>query len=191
MWRLMRTSFGVGLYPRYERARVAALTYPEIGAAVDGPMPAGYDHLDARARVGSADGFERAREALFGWALQRHVGATVHPPDARPTPGTTVLLRLGLGPLRMIAPCRVVWAVDEPDRAGFAYGTLPGHPERGEEAFILQRTGEGTVLTIRAFSRPARWFSRLGAPVSRLVQRWATAAYLRAIPSAMQPSANS
>jgi uncharacterized protein (UPF0548 family) len=30
-------------------------------------------------------------------------------------------------------PCRVVYVVDEPRRAGFAYGTLPGHPEIGGE----------------------------------------------------------
>ena len=32
-----------------------------------------------------------------------------------------------LGLLR--APCRVVYVIDEPDVRGFAYGTLPGHPE--------------------------------------------------------------
>ena len=35
-------------------------------------------------------------------------------------------------------PCRVVYVVDEPDRRGFAYGTLPGHPESGEELFLVR-----------------------------------------------------
>ena len=39
--------------------------------------------------------------------------------------GSEVIVHLG--PVR--APCRVVYVVDEPDRRGFAYGTLPGHPE--------------------------------------------------------------
>ena len=34
------------------------------------------------------------------------------------------------------APCRVVYVIDEPDIRGFAYGTLPGHPESGEERFV-------------------------------------------------------
>jgi uncharacterized protein (UPF0548 family) len=175
----------------YANALGAQPTYPEIGASVDGPLPPGYDHVDGRVRVGAAGDFERARAALLGWAPQRHAGIEVHPRDARPEPGTTVLLRMGLGPLRITAPCRVVLAIDEPGRAGFAYGTLPGHPERGEESFVLLRTDTDTLLVIRAFSRPARWFSRLGAPVSRMVQRRVTAAYLRSIPSAIQPSANS
>jgi uncharacterized protein (UPF0548 family) len=191
MGRLMSSSYGGGLRRGYERARAVSPTYPEVGASVDGPLPSGYDHVEARAQVGAAGDFERAREALFGWAPQRYAGIAVHPPDAVPTLGATVLLRIRLGPLRITAPCRVSWTADDADRAGFAYGTLPGHPERGEEAFILRRTSEGTVLTIRAFSRPDRWYSRLGAPVSRLVQRHVTAAYLRAIPSAIQPSANS
>jgi len=175
----------------YANALGAQPTYPEIGASLDGPLPPGYDHVDGRVRVGTADEFERARAALFGWAPQRHAGIEIHPADARPDVGTTVLLRIGFGPLRITAPCRVVRVVDEPGRAGFAYGTLPGHPERGEESFVLHRTDSDTMFEIRAFSRPARWFSHVGAPVSRMVQRRVTAAYLRGIPSAIPPSANS
>lgn len=72
--------------------------------------------------------------------------------------------------------------MDEPDRVGFAYGTLPGHPECGEQSFVVTRDETGAVwFTIRAFSRPARWFSRLGAPVTRVLQRLATRRYLRAL----------
>ncbi len=80
-------------------------------------------------------------------------------------------------------PCRVVDVVDEPDRRGFAYGTLPGHPETGEERFMAQRdpqTGEVTA-TICAFSNPATWVTRLGGPVARLVQRLMTQRYLKAL----------
>jgi uncharacterized protein (UPF0548 family) len=34
---------------------------------------------------------------------------------------------------------RVVAVADEPDRCGFAYGTLPGHAVCGEEAFVVAR----------------------------------------------------
>ncbi len=51
--------------------------------------------------------------------------------------------------------CRVVDVVDQPDRCGFVYGTLPNHPEQGEESFIASRSANG-VLTfeIVAVSRP-------------------------------------
>jgi uncharacterized protein (UPF0548 family) len=184
------SSYGPVVHRRYARAVAADPTYPDVGAAVTGRFPPGYDHIDERVRVGPADEFERARAALFTWTLQRHARVHVHPPDARPAVGATVLLLRRFGPFRVIAPCRVTWAEDRPGRAGFAYGSLPGHPERGEESFVLDRDEDGTWLRIRAFSRPARWYARLGAPVTRLVQRRILAAYLRAI-CAVQPSANS
>ena len=37
-----------------------------------------------------------------------------------------------------LAPA-VVYIIHEPDRQGFAYGTLPGHPESGDEALMSER----------------------------------------------------
>ncbi len=74
--------------------------------------------------------------------------------------------------------------MDEPRRRGFAYGTLPGHPESGEEAFIVEQHDDDSVtFTITAFSRPATWLARLGGPLGRAVQDRVTARYLRALPA--------
>ena len=70
------------------------------------------------------------------------------------------------------------------DHRGFAYGTLPQHPERGEEAFELVREGSRMVFRVTAFSRPRHPLARLGAPVSRLVQQHMNQADLRAMRSA-------
>lgn len=76
--------------------------------------------------------------------------------------------------------------VDEPDRYGFAYGTLPLHPEEGEEAFLVERGDAGEVrFRIVAFSRPSHWAARLGGPVSRRVQQRALRAYLDALQRAV------
>lgn len=84
--------------------------------------------------------------------------------------------------LRLRFPCRVVYVLDEPQRRGFAYGTLPGHAERGEEAFLVDRHDDGSVwITIRAFSRPANAFWWLVDPVLRIAQHLATQRYLRAL----------
>lgn len=83
----------------------------------------------------------------------------------------------------MTAPCRVVFIIDEANRRGFAYGTLPGHPVSGEELFLVSydsRTEE-VVAAVTAFSRHATWWSRLGAPVTLAAQRLVTARYLRAL----------
>ena len=45
----------------------------------------------------------------------------------------------------IVAPCRVVYVTTEPGQFGFAYGTLQGHPEHGEEAFHVTKQGDGTV----------------------------------------------
>jgi uncharacterized protein (UPF0548 family) len=95
-------------------------------------------------------------------------------------PGDTAKLRMALWPFPI--PARVVYVIDEPSRHGFAYGTLPGHPERGEEAFVVERLADGSVwLVIRAFSRPAGPLSWIGYPVARLLQALYTARYERAL----------
>jgi uncharacterized protein (UPF0548 family) len=95
-------------------------------------------------------------------------------------PGDTALLRWPLWPSNI--PARVVYVIDEPDRKGFAYGTLPGHPERGEESFVVERRADESVwLVVRAFSRPANAFFWASYPALRLMQAIFTARYLRAL----------
>ena len=95
-------------------------------------------------------------------------------------PGDSALLKWVLWPAKI--PTRVVYVIDEPDRKGFAYGTLPGHPERGEESFVVERrTDESVWLTIRAFSRPSnRWFWA-AYPLLRMMQAIFTERYKRAL----------
>jgi uncharacterized protein (UPF0548 family) len=111
-------------------------------------------------------------------------GEPVYAPDGTIllAPGDTVMLGIRFGPVRVHAPARVVYVVDEPTRRGFAYGTLPGHPEDGEESFVVERADDGSVwIVIRAFSRPSRWYWWLVAPVLRLTQEFYTRRYLRAL----------
>jgi len=84
---------------------------------------------------------------------------------------TTVLV----GPWWIDAPVRVIEVIDTSTAAGFTYGTLPGHPENGEERFLVRLDSDGTVRAeIRAFSRPGRWFSRVAGPAGRHIQRTTT-----------------
>lgn len=93
-----------------------------------------------------------------------------------------MLLSLGGGPIRIGAPRRVVYTVTEPRRQGFAYGTLPGHPESGEEAFTVEQKPDVTItFTITAFSRPGTATARIAGPLGRLIQRRVTSRYLRAM----------
>ncbi|HWH97505.1 MAG TPA: DUF1990 domain-containing protein, partial [Pseudolysinimonas sp.] len=97
-------------------------------------------------------------------------------------PGETVILLLGWRLLSLRIPVRIVYLIDEPTRRGFAYGTLPGHPESGEEAFIVeQRDDESVWLTIRAFSRPGHPALWAAYPVLRLLQAIFTSRYEHAL----------
>jgi uncharacterized protein (UPF0548 family) len=166
-----------------DRLREADLTYPEAGATA-GLLPPAYHHLRRTVTIGyGTQAFTTAADALAGW--QVHVGAGLHVSASAPTaePGSVVQLSLGLGAIQVGAPCRVVYVIDEPDRRGFAYGTLPGHPERGEEAFIISRRPDATVtFTITAFSSPASSLAKAAGPFGRAIQRRITSRYLRAIP---------
>ncbi|WP_158864044.1 DUF1990 family protein [Leifsonia sp. AG29] len=96
--------------------------------------------------------------------------------------GMTALLKVPFGPFKVSAPVRVVYVIDEPFRKGFAYGTLHGHPESGEELFMVEHRDDDTVwFVLRAFSRPSNAFYRLGSPVLGMVQRRYTNRYLRAL----------
>ena len=93
---------------------------------------------------------------------------------------TLTIPLLGFIPIR--AYTRVLSIVDEPGRRGFVYGTLPGHPERGEEAFLVTIDADGTVrAVVQGFSRPAPGIWILGAPILRLVQSIYTRRYLRVL----------
>ena len=78
---------------------------------------------------------------------------------------------------------RVVAVVDTPDTRGFAYGTLPGHPVSGEEAFIVRKAPDGRVtLTLRSLTAPAptgMW--RLLFPLLLIAQRVYRRRYQRAL----------
>jgi uncharacterized protein (UPF0548 family) len=111
-------------------------------------------------------------------------GLTVSASALTARPGTVAILGMGIGPLRLGAPCRVVYAVDQARRQGFAYGTLPGHPESGEEAFIIEHHDDDTVsFTVTAFSRPSTAIARIAGPGGRLIQSWITNRYLRSLRS--------
>lgn len=152
----------------------ADFTHDHVGATREpGFRPPGFHLLHVRTRLGEGEAvFRQSAEAVLSWELHRALGVGFATTADRAAPGVDVTVTLA-GVLR--APCRVVWTVEEHRKAGWAYGTLPGHPECGEEAFVVDRTGDGTVwLTVSAFSRPARWYARVAGPAGRgLQQAWA------------------
>jgi uncharacterized protein (UPF0548 family) len=146
-------------------------SYDAVGSTLHDVTPSGYHRLELHQKIGDGDQvFRRAGEALMTWQMHKKAGLPIKATDSPAVIGTNSLGRLGLGPVGLPVPCRVVWVVDELDRIGFGYGTLEGHPEAGEESFLVTREEDGVYFTLRAFSRPATWYTRLGGPVGRLGQ---------------------
>lgn len=171
---------------------------PHPGDIALGPTPEGYRYFRRSiplAHAFGADGaadraFERARAMLRAWGPQIGAGMRVEVDTSEalgvlpaPEVGLEGLLIARIAaaiPLR--APFRVVAAeFDGTDYAGFAYETLPGHPEQGREAFYVTRNAGLVEFTVMAFSRPAAWYSRLGGPVTRMLQNRYTNKYLLAM----------
>ncbi|MEW2544345.1 DUF1990 domain-containing protein [Streptomyces sp. NPDC047002] len=159
-------------------------TYPEVGATRLGPLPEGYRHLHHTARIGRGRAvFDAAGAAVTTWRMHRATGVRVRADSPWARPGALVELSLGVGPLRGAARCEVVWTAYERGRTGFGYGTLPGHPESGEESFVVDLREDGSVwFTVMAFSRHGRWFTRACGPLVRLLQR----AYARRLGRALR-----
>lgn len=156
-----------------------AVTYSDVGATA-ADMPAGYRHVQAMRRIGHGRRrFEQAAESVLRYGMLRGAGLRVDATTEVAQVGTDVLGRLG----PFVAPCRVVYVLDDANRRGFAYGSLPGHAVRGEELFAVRYDpSDGAVYAeVAAFSQPATWWSRLGSPVLRLAQSLVTRRYLTAV----------
>ena len=162
------------------RQRTAPLTYSEEGATLGGSLPDGYHHDRSSCELGQGEEiWAKARDGIDRWQAPAAAGISIEPGDAPIAVGTTVAIITRIGPVHVVAACRIVAVVDEPDRYGFAYGTLPAHPEEGEELFLVTRGGGGMVrFEITAFSRPHDLLTKLGGPVARTVQQRATRRYL-------------
>ena len=161
---------------------MSELTYPEVGATGHDVLPVGYHHLRESLVLGTGDEvFAAAVEALMTWRMHERAGVRKVSGPGRAALGADV--RFGF--LGQPIPCRVVEVVVEPDRRGFAYGTLPGHPEIGEERFLIERNGvSGQVMArVTAFSRPGTWRTRVIGPIGRLVQKLMARRYLKALRS--------
>jgi len=142
--------------------------------------PASFRSLSrSRQLAPGEDSFRRAGETILGWDMHRRAGLTVRPSSPRATEGGTVVIGLGLAGVALAIPCRVKEVYEQPNRLGFSYLTLPGHPECGMEQFLVELASDGSVrATVTAVSRPGTLLVALGGPVSRLVQRGMVDRYL-------------
>ena len=161
------------------RCRDAALTYAPIGGSLDGVVPDGLRRH--RWSVALPDGtFARATDAIVAWKVHRGAGLSLVA-DGPIAIGTIVAMSAPLPVGFVDVTCRVVAVIDERNRCGFAYGTLPVHPETGEEAFIVVRDDDGVRFDVQAVSAPRQLLARLVPPLANRLQDTAVQRYLSAM----------
>jgi uncharacterized protein (UPF0548 family) len=154
---------------------------------VEGRAPEGVDEQRFEREV--AGPLAQAARALRGWAAHQGIGARPHPPRAELAEGTTLLVVAPFGPLEMAVPNRIVAVVDEPARFGFAYGTLAGHDEVGEELFLAEAVAPGRLrLSATIHARPGSRPARAVGPLVTLLSHAAARRYLEAWAAAVAPA---
>ncbi|MET2010076.1 DUF1990 family protein [Microbacterium chocolatum] len=158
-----------------------AATRPDTARWPAEPLP-GFRRAEATAWIGAGDDvWRRTSRDVLRWTVKTRSGFAVDDDSpVRAGMRRTVTARV-LG-IRIHEPVRVVAVIDAATRVGFAYRTLPGHPVRGEEAFVVHRDGDEVFFSVRSLTAPApsggwRW----AFPLLRVAQVVARRRYLRAL----------
>jgi uncharacterized protein (UPF0548 family) len=175
-----------------DEQRSLPFSYPEVGASRDGAPPR-YPVNHHRGRLGAGlETYARAIEAIRNWKMYETGWTKLCWPEAPITEGTVVgVLGRHVG-LWSLNACRIAYTIEEEDalhkRYGFAFGTLPGHVEQGEERFTVEwhRADDLVSYAVFAFARPAHPLAKAGPPFVRLVQRRFAADSLRAMAASIE-----
>ncbi len=166
-----------------ESQRSLPFAYESVGGTAPGAEhPAGFAVDRQTVVLGSGqEAFLAARRGIEAWA-QFDLGWCEAWPRETPirTGEVVAVIARSMG-LWWTNAARIVYVVDEPVEAtecavakfGFAYGTLPGHVEMGEELFLVEwvRATDAVTYNILAFSRPRHLLARLGGPLVRRLQK--------------------
>jgi uncharacterized protein (UPF0548 family) len=152
------------------------LTYAPIGVSLSDDDIGGLRRHSWHASFDGVDAFDVGKDAIRAWEIHRGAGLVVAA-DGPIAEGTNVVMSAPM-PIGFVdVACRIVVVIDEPDRFGFAYGTLPMHPERGEESFVLTRTG----FEVRAASAHVNFATRMIPALGDRLQDAAVKRYLEAM----------
>lgn len=151
-------------------------SYTAVGATAGTP-PAGYVVDRTRIELGEGESvFQAATAALQRWEQFQLGWVAAWPRDTPLQPDAVVAVMGRVMGLWWLNCCRIVYVVDEAGpigKFGFAYGTLPGHVESGEERFTIEWdcNDDRVWYDILAFSRPNHLLTRLGYPLTRRMQK--------------------
>lgn len=151
-------------------------SYEEVGASKN-LIPENYPVNHHRIQIGKGEYlFNRAKNAVQNWTMYNLEWTKIYPLNAPVAVGEVVVVVVNHYLCWSMNPCRIIYVLEDSgtiERFGFAFGTLPGHSETGEERFTVEwRRDDDTVwYELLAFARPQNILAKVGFPFVRLVQR--------------------
>lgn len=153
--------------------RLREVTYAPVGCTNGGAAPDGFVMDHNRQKLGTGEAaFERAKIAIRAWRMFPAPWTAIEPTTTPIREGETLAVHVRVLWLWWLNATRIVYTIDEPRMYGFAYGTLPGHAERGEERFVVEWHDDDSVwYDVRAYSKPRHILARLAYPLTRLYQK--------------------
>jgi uncharacterized protein (UPF0548 family) len=151
--------------------------YPDVGCTSEHASKASklfrYDYDRVEVDLGSGEEtFAIARSELLRWTHFRVGWVKVLPASTPIVPGEVIAIQARIFGCWALAACRIIEVDDgrsSDDRCfAFSIGTLPGHPEQGEERFEIRRADDGRVAyRITAYFRANTWAASFGWPYFR------------------------
>lgn len=182
-----------------DRQRRLPLSYSEV-LATRSHCPPGYAAAHYRVQLGWGErSYEAACDAIRSWKPFPAPLVTVHPEPDEIALGTHVVVRIQSCGIWALLCSEIVDVIDTHfgggegphdvsfERFGFAYGTKPGHAERGEERFCVEwyHDDDSVWYDLRSYSRPQHWLVWAALPYARHQQRrfarYSLAAMVRAV----------
>lgn len=155
-----------------------SFSYAEVGATrAPSSPPAGYPINHYRGKLGAgAEDYRKALAALRLWRMYSLSWTKLYWPETEIKEGAVVAILAKHFGLWWLNACRVIYTFAEDDgsrRSGFAFGTLPGHLETGEERFTVEWDGRSDEVSYElfAFARPKTLIAKMAYPLVRSVQR--------------------
>lgn len=149
-----------------------SFTYQPLRQTAQAIRVAHYDNDQLRVRIGHGDtDFNNAKIAIQRWQMFPRTWTRILPGTPPIQENTTVVMCARFLGIWWRNACRIIYIIDQPNRYGFAYGTLPAHMESGEELFLVFKDENDEVwYEIKAYSRPRHWLAKLAYPLMRLLQ---------------------
>lgn len=167
---------GAQIEDSLESQKDLPFSYSEVGASQT-VIPPGYPINHHRIQLGTgANVFARAKNAIQNWTMYKLAWTRLYPINAPVAVGGVVCVVVNHGFCWSINPCRIIYIIEESgesEKFGFAFGTLPGHSEEGEERFTIewQHTDDSVWFELLAFARPHHILAKIGFPFVGLFQR--------------------